>query len=213
MESFGLLLIFWYGILHAFGPDHLTAIADFSLAKSKKKTLLITISFAIGHGLMLFVFAKVLEYIEIPAYITEYGDIISAIVIILMGLYLLYMVFSKQIQLREHIHNNHTVHTHIYFGKEHQHDSRVNRSAFTLGALMGIGGVRGMLITLSTINNAEVNLLMVLFFSLGVMFVFLGFGVFILTINQYLLTNTRNVRGAFALAGSASVFVGSSILF
>lgn len=213
MESLSLLLIFWYGILHAFGPDHLTAIADFSLAKSKKKTLLITISFAIGHGLMLFVFAKILQSVDIPESITNYGDVISATVIILMGLYLLYMVFSKQIQLREHIHNNHTVHTHIYFGKEHQHDTTVNRSAFTLGALMGIGGVRGMLITLSAVNSAEVNLLMVLFFSLGVMLVFLGFGLFILTINQYLLTNTRNVRGAFAIAGSTSVLVGASILF
>jgi ABC-type nickel/cobalt efflux system permease component RcnA len=32
-----LLVIFWYGILHAFGPDHLTAIADFSIGKNKKK--------------------------------------------------------------------------------------------------------------------------------------------------------------------------------
>ena len=29
----GFLIIFWYGILHAFGPDHLTAIADFSIGK------------------------------------------------------------------------------------------------------------------------------------------------------------------------------------
>ena len=41
MET-ALVLIFWYGILHAFGPDHLTAIADFSIGKNKRKTLLIT---------------------------------------------------------------------------------------------------------------------------------------------------------------------------
>ena len=60
-----LLVIFWYGILHAFGPDHLTAIADFSIGKDKRKTLMITFLFAIGHGLSLFVFAKNLESIEI----------------------------------------------------------------------------------------------------------------------------------------------------
>jgi len=38
MESIGLILIFWYGILHAFGADHLTAIADFSIGKNKRKT-------------------------------------------------------------------------------------------------------------------------------------------------------------------------------
>ena len=58
MESLGLLLIFWYGILHAFGADHLTAIADFSIGKNKRKTMLITTMFAIGHGISLFIFAK-----------------------------------------------------------------------------------------------------------------------------------------------------------
>ncbi|HFU76968.1 MAG TPA: hypothetical protein ENK68_00500 [Epsilonproteobacteria bacterium] len=212
MESLSLLLIFWYGILHAFGPDHLTAIADFSLAKSKTKTLLITISFAIGHGLMLFLFAKILQIIDIPEYITDYGDVISAVVIISMGIYLLYMVFTKQIQLREHLHQNQS-HTHIFFGKEHDHNKSMNRSAFTLGALMGVGGVRGMLITLSAVQNAEVSLLMVLFFSLGVMLIFVSFGVVISMINSYFLTNTRNVRGAFAVAGATSIFVGTSIIF
>ncbi|WP_373032352.1 cytochrome c biogenesis protein CcdA [Sulfurovum sp.] len=212
MESLSLLLIFWYGILHAFGPDHLSAIADFSLAKSKKKTLLITISFALGHGLMLFLFAKILQSVNIPQSITNYGDIISAVVIVLMGLYLLYMVFTKQIQLREHLHNSQK-HTHIYFGKEHEHDKKVNSSAFALGALMGIGGVRGMLVTLSSVQNAEVNLLMVLFFSLGVMLVFVSFGVLVGSINHHLLTSTRHVRVAFAFAGSASVLVGTGMLF
>ena len=212
MESLSLLLIFWYGILHAFGPDHLSAIADFSLAKSKKKTLLITISFALGHGLMLFLFAKILQSIHIPQSITNYGDVISAVVIVMMGMYLLFMVFTRQIQLREHLHNN-KKHTHIYFGKEHEHDKKMNSSAFALGALMGIGGVRGMLITLSAVQNAEVNLLMVLFFSFGVMLVFVSFGVLISFINQHLLTSTRQVRGAFTIAGSTSVLVGTSMLF
>ena len=212
MESLSLLLIFWYGVLHAFGPDHLSAIADFSLGKSQKKTLAITAFFAIGHGLMLFVFAKILQSINIPSSITNLGDLISASIIILMGIYLLYMVFTQQIQLRQHYHNN-IKHTHIYFGKEHEHDKKSTRSAFALGALMGIGGVRGMLITLSAVQNAEVNLLMVLAFSLGVVLVFMSFGLLISTLNHYLLTSTRNVRGAFAIAGSASVLIGTSMLF
>lgn len=212
MESLSLLLIFWYGILHAFGPDHLSAIADFSLAKSKKKTFLITTSFALGHGLMLFLFAKILQNANIPQSITDYGDTISSIVIIMMGLYLLYMVFTKQIQLREHIHDN-QIHTHIYFGKEHEHDKKMNGSAFALGALMGIGGVRGMLITLSAVQSAEVSLLMVLFFSLGVMLIFVSFGVLIGSINHHLLTSTLQVRRAFAIAGSTSVLVGAGMLF
>jgi len=52
----GYLLIFWYGVLHAFGPDHLTVIADFSIGKSLKKTMAVTLLFAMGHGVMLFFF-------------------------------------------------------------------------------------------------------------------------------------------------------------
>ena len=75
MENLGILLIFWYGILHAFGPDHLTAIADFSIGKNKKKTMLITILFAIGHGTMLFIFAKLLGAYNISEQLLGYGDI------------------------------------------------------------------------------------------------------------------------------------------
>ncbi|MCK4441764.1 MAG: hypothetical protein KAU90_07135, partial [Sulfurovaceae bacterium] len=97
-----LVIIFWYGILHAFGPDHLTAIADFSIGKNKRKTMLITVLFAIGHGISLFLFAKLLQSIHISHEILAYGDIISATVIIAMGIYLLFMVATNRIQLSKH---------------------------------------------------------------------------------------------------------------
>jgi ABC-type nickel/cobalt efflux system permease component RcnA len=115
-----LLVIFWYGILHAFGPDHLTAIADFSIGKEKKKTLLITTLFAIGHGLSLFIFAKILKSIDISPEILAYGDIISASVIIAIGLYLLFMVFTDRIHLKKHLHDG-KEHIHIWFGSSHDH--------------------------------------------------------------------------------------------
>ena len=117
MET-GLIIIFWYGVLHAFGPDHLTVIADFSIGKSRKKTGLITMLFAVGHGLMLFVFAKLLTAYDIPEDITAYGDLVSAAVIIFMGLYLLGMVMADRIQFHRHMHEG-TEHIHIWFGKSH----------------------------------------------------------------------------------------------
>ena len=105
MEQLGLLLIFWYGILHAFGPDHLTAIADFSIGKNKRKTMMITILFAVGHGMTLFIFALLLEKYNISETTLGYGDLISSVVILGMGIYLLYMVFTDKIQLKKHIHN------------------------------------------------------------------------------------------------------------
>jgi len=208
----GLALIFWYGILHAFGPDHLTAIADFSIGKSKKKTLLITTLFAIGHGLMLFVFAKVLQTYAMSDEILGYGDTISSMVILGMGIYLIYMVYSDKIHLKKHLHKDGKEHIHIWFGSQHEHNNKDTASAFTIGALMGIGGVRGMLITLGLIEGQAVDFTMVLAFALGVMVIFVGFGLVILYINQNILNSKTNIRRVFATAGAVSVVVGTNML-
>ena len=206
-----LIVIFWYGILHAFGPDHLTAIADFSIGKSKRKTLLITVLFAIGHGLSLFVFAKILQHIDISEDILSYGDMISASVIIAMGLYLLFMVATDRIQLRKHTHKD-GEHIHIWFGKSHQHDNIDTSSSFTMGLLMGIGGVRGMLVTLGAVQGGNVDFTLVAAFTVGVMLIFVGFGVVMLYLNENFLGNIKNVRRAFTTAGVISLVVGTNIL-
>ncbi len=206
-----LLVIFWYGILHAFGPDHLTAIADFSIGKEKHKTMLITLLFAIGHGLSLFIFAKILQNIDISEDILAYGDIISATVIMAMGLYILFMVWSDRIHLHKHIHNN-KEHIHIWFGDAHTHNNIDKSSSFTMGLLMGVGGVRGMLVTLGAVQGGVVDLEMVAMFTLGVMSVFMAFGLVILYLNQNFLGNITNVRRTFTIAGIVSLIVGINIL-
>jgi ABC-type nickel/cobalt efflux system permease component RcnA len=208
----GLMIIFWYGILHAFGPDHLTAIADFSIGKNAKKTFMAVSAFAIGHGLMLFMFAKLLQYFSIPETVTAYGDIIASSVILSIGIYLLYMVYSNKIHLHSHIHDN-KKHVHIWFGNEHEHQSNGgSTSAFSIGVLMGIGGVRGMLVTLGMMQGQSIDFTMILAFILGVMVVFMAFGWVILWINKDILTNIKNVRRAFATVGAISVLVGGNML-
>jgi len=212
MENYSLLLIFWYGILHAFGPDHLTAITDFSIGKDKKRTMFITIAFAIGHGLSLFLFAKLLESFDIKEELLGYGDVISSSVIVGMGIYLLYLVITDKIQLNKHIHNG-KEHIHIYFGKEHSHDDTINKgSAFTMGLLMGAGGVRGMLITLGAIQTGVVDYKLVLAFTAGVMIVFVSFGLVLSYVNENFLNNKQNVRKVFAIAGIISLVVGANML-
>jgi ABC-type nickel/cobalt efflux system permease component RcnA len=208
----GLMIIFWYGILHAFGPDHLTAIADFSIGKEAKKTFMIVGAFAVGHGLMLFMFAKLLQHFSIPESVTAYGDVIASSVILSIGLYLLYMVYSNKIHLHSHIHDQ-KKHVHIWFGKEHEHKSSGGSgSAFGIGVLMGIGGVRGMLVTLGMMQGQSIDVSMILAFILGVMVVFVSFGWVILWINKDILTNIKNVRRAFATVGAISVVVGGNML-
>jgi len=187
MMELSLLVIFWYGILHAFGPDHLTAIADFSIGKNRQS-------------------------VDISKDILAYGDVISATVIIAMGVYLLFMVATDRIQLRKHMHDR-KEHIHIWFGKSHEHNNTDTTSSFALGLLMGIGGVRGMLITLGVVQGGVVDFTMVGAFTLGVMLIFVAFGMLILYMNQNFLGNLQNVRRAFTTAGVVSLLVGSNILF
>lgn len=207
----GLIVIFWYGILHAFGPDHLTAIADFSIGKEAKKTFLIVGAFAVGHGIMLFMFAKILQYYTLSEAFLAYGDVIASSVILSIGIYLLYMVFTNKIHLKTHTHE-HKKHIHIWFGNEHQHESSTTTSAFGVGVLMGIGGVRGMLVTLGVLQGQVIDFSMVLAFIAGVMVVFFSFGLVISWINKDILTNIKNVRRVFATVGVISVLVGGNML-
>jgi len=209
----GLVLIFWYGMLHAFAPDHLTVIADFSIGKNKRKTLLITLLFAVGHGITLFAFAKLLQYYNIPETITNYGDLISSTVIISMGLYMLFMVMTDRIQLKHHSHEGEE-HTHIWFGKTHSHeDKAISTSVFGIGVLMGLGGLRGMLVTLGMFQGSAIDLSIVLTFVLGVSLVFFAFGLVILYLNSHLLSTKKSVRNVFTTAGLLSIAVGINMLF
>ncbi|WP_108063182.1 hypothetical protein [Poseidonibacter lekithochrous] len=211
MEQFSLLLIFWYGILHAFAPDHLTAIADFSIGKNKSKTVLITVLFAFGHGVSLLVFAKILQNFNVSAEILGYGDIISAAVIFGMGIYLLFLVSTNRINIKKHQHDG-KEHIHIFFGKDHTHKKTDVTSALTIGTLMGIGGVRGMLVTLGAIENSAVDIFMVFAFTFGVSIIFIGFGAFILYVNKNLLNTKKNITRIFTGVGAISVMVGLNML-
>lgn len=212
MFEFGFMIIFYYGLLHALAPDHLVVIADFSIGKSKRQTMLITLLFALGHGITLFIFAKLLQTYNISDSLLGYGDTISSLVILGMGLFILFMVFTDRIQFRKHIHNEQE-HIHIWYGKSHSHDNTESMGAFGISVLMGIGGVRGMLVTLGIIEAGSVDFSLVLAFSLGVMALFMGFGVIILYINKNILHSKQNVKRVFATAGSISVLVGTNMLF
>ncbi len=152
-----------------------------------------------------------MQSVDISKDILAYGDVISATVIIVMGVYLLFMVATDRIQLRKHMHDG-KEHIHIWFGKSHEHNNTDTTSSFTLGLLMGIGGVRGMLITLGVVQGGVVDFTMVGAFTLGVMLIFVAFGMLILYINQNFLGNIKNARRAFTAAGVLSLLVGSNIL-
>jgi len=202
--EYSLLIILYYGMLHALAPDHLSAIAIFSVGKDKKESLLLSLLFAFGHGLTLYFLALFIEYIADDS-LLQYGDFISGIVIILMGGYLIYLAASNKVRINKHKHGNEQ-HTHIYYADAHLHDKGL---LFSLGLLMGIGGIRGMLVTLSIVSHHTVNIDMVLAFVAGVSIVFLLFGFLIYLINEFLAVSENAFRFAIAFVGFVSVSIGT----
>ncbi len=202
--EYGLLLILYYGVLHALGPDHLSAIALFSIGKKKRETFILSLLFALGHGSMLYLLALFVGQIADES-ILQYGDIISSSVIVMMGFYLIYLAFTNKIRIDNHEHDTHT-HTHIYYKDAHLHDKSM---LLSLGLLMGVGGIRGMLVTLSIISHQSVGVEMILAFILGVSIVFLLFGYFIYLINESFIRSTNALRYGIMSVGLLSVAIGT----
>ena len=200
----GLLIILYYGILHALGPDHLSAITLFSIGKKKRDTFMISLLFALGHGSMLYLLALLIGEIADNS-ILKYGDTISSAVILLMGLYLIYMSLTNKIRIDHHDHNS-DHHTLIYYKNAHGHDKSL---IVSLGLLMGVGGIRGMLVTLSIISHQQVGLEMVLAFIAGVSIVFLLFGYLIYLINANLIHSVNTLRYSIFIVGLLSISIGT----
>ncbi len=203
--EYSLLIIFYYGILHALGPDHLSAIALFSIGKKKKTALILSLLFAVGHGVTLYLLALFISQFASDG-LLEYGDIISSTVILLMGLYLVYLAATNKIRINHHHHDHGDKHTHIYYEDAHLHDKSILAS---LGLLMGVGGLRGMLITLAVISHQMIGVEMILAFILGVSLVFLLFGYLIYLINAQLIRSASTLRYAVTSVGLLSIAIGS----
>lgn len=205
--EYSLLIIFYYGILHALGPDHLSAIALFSIGKKKKQALFLSLLFAVGHGVTLYVLALVIAHFATDG-LLQYGDTISSTVILLMGLYLVYLATTNKIRIDNHHHvedNDDHRHTHIYYENEHLHDKSL---LLSLGLLMGVGGIRGMLVTLTVISHQTIGVEMILAFILGISLVFLLFGYLIYLINARLIHSASTLRYAVTSVGLFSIAIG-----
>lgn len=197
-----LLIIFYYGIVHALGPDHLSAITLFSIGKKKREALLLSLLFALGHGITLYLLAYFIQYFANDS-LLQYGDLVSAAVIFIMGLYLVYLALTNKIRVNQHSHDSHQ-HTHIYYKDSHLHEKSV---LFSLGLLMGAGGIRGALVTFSVASHQSVSAEIIIAFVLGVSIIFLLFGYFIYLLNQKLKYSERSLRYAVFSVGLISIFI------
>ncbi|BBP45186.1 hypothetical protein THMIRHAS_05590 [Thiosulfatimonas sediminis] len=218
MLEAGFVIVFFYGMLHAFGPDHLTAIADFSIGRERARVFKVALGFAIGHGVSLYLFALLLQQFNLSEALLAWGDIAAVSLLIVMGAYLLYLVAADRIHVGQHAHNGHE-HIHVWYGKSHEHARQSGATtkkgwiaAATLGVLMGIGGARGMLVSLAALSEQAVTPMMIVSFTLGVAIIFVVFGFALMLVNKRLMQSQKLLRGGYAVMGATSMGVGSFLL-
>jgi ABC-type nickel/cobalt efflux system permease component RcnA len=201
--EYGLLIVFYYGFLHALGPDHLSAIALFSVGKNKKEALLLSLLFAVGHGLTLYLLAIILGH-TLSDSILSYGDLISSAAIVLVGAHLIYLVLKNEIIINKHEHKEKS-HIHIHYKGRHFHDKK---TLLSTGILMGFGGFRGMLVTLSLVANGKVGVDMIVAFVLGVSVVFGVFGYFVYLLDERFANSLKGIRIVIISIAVLSISIG-----
>ena len=207
----GLLGILFYGMFHAMAPDHLSAIALFSLGKNRLQSAVISLLFAVGHGVTLLFLAYIISQVASTTFL-DYGDEISSFVIILMGATMIYLAISNKLSISSHLHEDEDEdekHVHIHYENQHLHERGM---VLSLGILMGIGGIRGVLVTLGVVGSQSVGIEMVFAFVVGVSIVFLLFGYVIYLLNQQFNAFREGHRYFVASVGLLSMVFGGYYL-
>ena len=136
--------------------------------------------------------------------ILSYGDLISSAAIVLVGAHLIYLVLKNEIIINKHEHKEKS-HIHIHYKGRHFHDKK---TLLSTGILMGFGGFRGMLVTLSLVANGKVGVDMIVAFVLGVSVVFGVFGYFVYLLNERFANSLKGIRIVIISIALLSISIG-----
>ncbi len=165
-----MLFAFTSGLLAAMlhvisGPDHLAAVTPFAIER-KKRAWKIGLIWGLAHlagmlvvGLLFLLFREAVPVEAISAYSEE----MVGLVLILVGLWALYGVFTKnQAHSHTHIHDTESpfLHKHPHNheatgGHSHQHTATPKNhkaAAFSIGFLHGLAGIAHFLLFLPVLS-------------------------------------------------------------
>jgi hypothetical protein len=136
---------FVYGLAHVLsGPDHLAALAPFTVDRPKR-ALLVGLQWAIGHscGVALIGLGSLALREIIPIHlISSWSERIVGVLLIGIGLWALRKAFATRIHAHEHTHDGEH-HTHIHVHRSgHIHEEHPKH--FHSHAALGIGTVHGL---------------------------------------------------------------------
>ena len=178
------------------GPDHLAAVTPLAI-EGKKKSWLIGFFWGLGHTLgvfmigILFIFFRDLIPVEI---ISSYSEKIVGILLILIGVWVFYRIFS------------HTPHKHVFTGKN---DSWTALGVGLIHGLAGVSHLIGILPSLALPTRADAAGYIV-GFGVGTIITMVAYSVIMGFVSQSVASgNQKKLLLAVRVAGSsAAVLVG-----
>ena len=222
-NSMGLLLSagFLVGLLHAFEPDHISAVmtqmqnsrgrkATVSLRLATLRSSLLGATWGFGHTSMILLvsFLVFVLAFRIPPAIFDGFELAVGVMLVVLGI----SMYKKKIHLHSHphVHENGTIHAHPHgHGGRHSHSHK----SYLIGCIHGLAG-SGSLIAVSAVTLGDTYdvFSFVLVFGLGsIIGMMVASGT--LSVPFHLSSGFAKLRkGLQILAGTVTVIIGAVII-
>lgn len=204
------------GALHALDADHVMAVSGLASRRPNLPACVrITVRWALGHGLTLFVLGVVAWWLgrALPGGFSLLAERAVALLLCAIGVRVLADLYSRGARLRVHRHPGMRPHVHWVLPEEN-HESvsgtATEHGAVLVGMLHGAAGGAPMLALASAGAQGSLALTaaIVLAFSIGVLAMMLVFG----GVLGRVIEREEPLAWLRALAGSGSVLLGGGIL-
>jgi len=179
-----LALIFFAGILHGLGPDHLAAVTALStVAGGARRLVFFSLRFALGHSAVLAAAGLAAHFGRdlLPAAWGARLDQVAGSLLVLTGVGLLVALALGKVSLHSHAHahgaGEHR-HYHLHFFSRARHEHGHGRLAAALGALFALGGARGLLavVPIATSETLLISAVRIAAFTIGIAAAMVAYG-------------------------------------
>ena len=213
-----LLLGLGLGLLHSLEADHVMAVSVLnSQSPSFSRTVSFAFYWALGHGGVLLCGGLLLFGIgvSIPENLSFIAEVSVAVLLIMLGAYLIWQLRSRRIHIKQHRHGD-IVHTHLHIDEHTNASASVaNHQPMMVGVLHGLAGSAPALALIPAVASGELTIAMTYIglFSLGVITSMVAFGIGFSYIQTLLYRRYQSVfqwlRGFLAIG---AIIAGSTLL-
>lgn len=163
----GLLL----GVKHAMDADHVVAVTTIvSRSGSILRSVLVGLSWGIGHTLVLFVvgFGVLVLKLSIPDRLTLSMEFAIGVMLVVLGVPIIKQIIVNRAHIHAHQHGDRNHFHGHYHGDTPSHDHKHLRKPLLVGMLHGLAG-SGILtmLVLDTMSSVTQGMVFLLIFGLG----------------------------------------------